>query len=236
MGFHIVFIHTSCCMDKYKKLYKLYEEKMFYSRRGKRLFDLALTLPGLVVLSPLLAFIALMVRAKLGSPVLFRQVRPGMGGRPFTIYKFRTMTDARGSDGKLLPDGERLTRFGRFLRSASLDELPELFNVLKGDMSLVGPRPLLMEYLDRYTPEQARRHEVKPGITGWAQVNGRNALSWEEKFKLDVWYVDNVSLWLDLKIIALTVWKILKREGISQPGQATVEYFQGEQNHGKQGL
>lgn len=200
---------------------------MFYSRRGKRLFDLALTLPGLVVLSPLLAFIALMVRAKLGSPVLFRQVRPGLGGRPFTIYKFRTMTDARGSDGKLLPDGERLTRFGRFLRSASLDELPELFNVLKGDMSLVGPRPLLMEYLDRYTPEQARRHEVKPGITGWAQVNGRNALSWEEKFKLDVWYVDNWSFRLDLKIIAMTFWKILKREGINQPGQATMEEFYG---------
>ena len=200
---------------------------MIYSRRGKRLFDLALTIPGLVVLSPLLAFIALMVRAKLGSPVLFRQVRPGLGGRPFTIYKFRTMTDARGSDGKLLPDGERLTRFGRFLRSASLDELPELFNVLKGGMSLVGPRPLLMEYLDRYTPEQARRHEVKPGITGQAQVNGRNALSWEEKFKLDVWYVDNWSFRLDLKIIAMTFWKILKREGINQPGQATMEEFYG---------
>ena len=232
MGFHIVFIHTSCCMDKYKKLYKLYEEKMFYSRRGKRLFDLALTLPGLVVLSPLLAFIALMVRAKLGSPVLFRQVRPGLGGRPFTIYKFRTMTDARGSDGKLLPDGERLTRFGRFLRSASLDELPELFNVLKGDMSLVGPRPLLMEYLDRYTPEQARRHEVKPGITGWAQVNGRNALGWEQKFAMDVWYVDHRSLRLDAKIILRTIGKVLARDGISAAGEATMPRFTGSPEGG----
>jgi len=219
-------------MDKYKKLYKLYEEKMFYSRRGKRLFDLALTLPGLVVLSPLLAFIALMVRAKLGSPVLFRQVRPGLGGRPFTIYKFRTMTDARGSDGKLLPDGERLTRFGRFLRSASLDELPELFNVLKGDMSLVGPRPLLMEYLDRYTPEQARRHEVKPGITGWAQVNGRNALGWEQKFAMDVWYVDHRSLRLDAKIILRTIGKVLARDGISAAGEATMPRFTGSPGGG----
>ena len=205
---------------------------MFYSRRGKRLFDLALTLPGLVVLSPLLAFIALMVRAKLGSPVLFRQVRPGLGGRPFTIYKFRTMTDARGSDGKLLPDGERLTRFGRFLRSASLDELPELFNVLKGDMSLVGPRPLLMEYLDRYTPEQARRHEVKPGITGWAQVNGRNALGWEQKFAMDVWYVDHRSLRLDAKIILRTIGKVLARDGISAAGEATMPRFTGSPGGG----
>lgn len=186
---------------------------MFYSKHGKRLFDLALTIPGLVVLAPLLAIIALMVRAKLNSPVLFRQVRPGLGGRPFTIYKFRTMNDARGADGMLLADGERLTRFGRFLRSASLDELPELFNVLKGDMSLVGPRPLLMEYLDRYTPEQARRHEVKPGITAWAQVNGRNALSWEEKFAMDVWYVDHRSLRLDGKIFLRTIGKVLARDG-----------------------
>ena len=168
------------------------------------------------------------MRLKLGSPVLFRQRRPGLHGKPFTIYKFRTMTDARDAQGKLLPDAERLTPFGRFLRSASLDELPELFNVLKGDMSLVGPRPLLMQYLDRYTPEQMRRHEVKPGITGWAQVNGRNAITWEQKFALDVWYVDNKSLGLDGKIILLTLWKILKREGISQPGQATMEEFMGQ--------
>jgi sugar transferase EpsL len=198
---------------------------MFYSKHGKRLFDLALTIPGLVVLSPLLAFIALMVRAKLGSPVLFRQVRPGLGGRPFTIYKFRTMTDARGADGKLLADGERLTRFGRFLRSASLDELPELFNVLKGDMSLVGPRPLLMEYLERYTPEQARRHEVKPGVTGWAQVNGRNAISWGKKFKLDVWYVKNQNCWLDLKILVLTMVKVVRREGINANELITMQEF-----------
>ena len=206
---------------------------MFYSKHAKRLFDLALTLPGLVVLSPLLAFIALMVRAKLGSPVLFRQVRPGLGGRPFTIYKFRTMTDARGADGKLLPDGARLTRFGRFLRAASLDELPELFNVLKGDMSLVGPRPLLTEYLARYTPEQARRHEVAPGITGWAQVNGRNALSWEEKFAMDVWYVDHRSLGLDVKIILRTIGKVLARDGISAAGEATMPRFTGSPGGGE---
>ncbi len=198
-----------------------------YRRWGKRLLDLALTFPALVLLSPILAFIALLVRLTLGTPVLFRQQRPGLHGKPFTLYKFRTMTDARDAQGNLLPDAERLTTFGRFLRSTSLDELPELWNVLRGDMSLVGPRPLLMQYLDRYTPEQARRHEVKPGITGWAQVNGRNAITWEQKFALDVWYVDHVSLWLDLKIIALTVWKILKREGISQPGQATAEEFMG---------
>jgi len=161
---------------------------------------------------------------------LFTQDRPGLGGKAFRIFKFRTMTDARGVDGILLPDAERLTRFGRFLRSSSLDELPALINVLKGDMSLVGPRPLLMHYLDRYTPQQARRHEVRPGITGWAQINGRNAITWEEKFKLDVWYVDNRSLWLDIKIIYLTVWKILKREGINQPGQATMEEFRGSLN------
>jgi sugar transferase EpsL len=205
---------------------------MFYSKHGKRLFDLALTIPGLVVLSPLLAFIALMVRANLGSPVLFRQVRPGLGGRPFTIYKFRTMTNARGADGELLADGERLTRFGRFLRSASLDELPELFNVLKGDMSLVGPRPLLTEYLERYTPEQARRHEVKPGITGWAQVNGRNALSWEDKFAMDVWYVDHRSLGLDVKIILRTIGKVLARDGISAAGEATMARFTGSPGGG----
>ena len=172
-------------------------------------------------------FLAVAIRWKLGSPVLFRQQRPGLGGRPFWLLKFRTMTDARDADGNVLPDDQRLTAFGRFLRAASLDELPELFNVLKGDMSLVGPRPLLMQYLDRYTPEQARRHEVRPGITGWAQVNGRNAITWEEKFRLDVWYVDNWSMWLDIKIIAMTIWKILKREGISHPGQATMARFTG---------
>jgi len=159
--------------------------------------------------------------------VLFRQQRPGLHGQPFTLYKFRTMTDARDAQGNLLPDAQRLMPLGRFLRSTSLDELPELFNVFKGDMSLVGPRPLLMRYLDRYTPEQMRRHEVKPGITGWAQVNGRNAVTWEQKFALDVWYVSNVSLWLDMKIIALTVWKVFKREGISQPGHATAQEFTG---------
>jgi len=201
--------------------------KCFYFSFGKRLLDLVLTVPVLVILSPVLVVLALMVRLKLGSPILFRQIRPGLNEKPFNMLKFRTMTDARGADGVLLPDSVRLTRFGRFLRATSLDELPELFNVLKGDMSLVGPRPLLMQYLARYTPEQARRHEVRPGITGWAQVNGRNAITWEEKFKLDVWYVDNWSLWLDIKIIAMTIWKILKREGISQPGQATMEEFKG---------
>ena len=196
-------------------------------RAIKRAFDLATSLVGLLVLSPLLGLLALAVRLTLGSSVLFCQQRPGLHGQPFIIYKFRTMTDARDAQGNLLPDAERLTRLGRFLRSTSLDELPELFNVLKGDMSLVGPRPLLMQYLERYTPEQMRRHEVKPGITGWAQVNGRNALTWEQKFALDVWYVDHQSLWLDLKIITLTVWKILTREGISQPGQATMEEFAG---------
>jgi len=181
----------------------------------------------LFFLTPVFLVLGVLVRVKLGSLVLFRQIRPGLHGKPFLLLKFRTMTDARDDDGNLLPDSERLTRFGRFLRKTSLDELPELWNVLKGDMSLVGPRPLLMQYLDRYTPEQARRHEVKPGMTGWAQVNGRNALTWEEKFKLDVWYVDHQSFWLDMKIIAMTVWKVLRREGISQTGQATAEEFMG---------
>ncbi len=191
----------------------------------KRVFDLGATLIAIIFLSPLLAVLALMGRVILGKPVFFRQQRPGLHGQPFIIYKFRTMTEARNANGDLLPDGERLTRFGKFLRSTSLDELPELFNVLKGDMSLVGPRPLLMQYLDRYTPEQARRHEVKPGLTGWSQVNGRNAISWEEKFKLDVWYVDNWSIWLDIKIILITVWMIIRREGINQPGQPTMGEF-----------
>ncbi len=202
---------------------------------SKRLFDLFLTIPGLIFLLPVFIVTVFLVRINLGKPVLFKQQRPGLGGRPFWLLKFRTMTDARGADGGLLPDADRLTRFGRFLRASSLDELPELFNVLKGDMSLVGPRPLLMQYLERYTPEQARRHEVRPGITGWAQVNGRNAITWEEKFKLDVWYVDNWSLWLDIKIIAMTIWKILKREGISQPGQATMEEFKGSLDHSVNG-
>ena len=191
----------------------------------KRLFDLLVAGALLIVLSPILVVIGFMVRVVIGSPVLFHQIRPGLGGKPFTIYKFRTMTNERDKIGDMLPDVDRLTALGRLLRNSSLDELPELLNVIIGDMSLVGPRPLLMQYLERYTAEQARRHEVKPGITGWAQINGRNALTWEEKFKLDVWYVDNQSLWLDLKIIALTILKIIKPEGINQPGQATAEEF-----------
>ena len=193
----------------------------------KRLFDLTAAALGLLALAlPLLALIAL-VRIKLGRPVFFRQTRPGLHGQPFQMVKLRTMTDARGPDGALLPDAERLTPFGRFLRASSLDELPELWNVLKGDMSLVGPRPLLMEYLPLYTPEQARRHEVRPGITGCAQVNGRNALSWEEKFALDVWYVDHQSLALDISILWRTVRKVLVREGISAAGEATMGKFTG---------
>jgi lipopolysaccharide/colanic/teichoic acid biosynthesis glycosyltransferase len=193
----------------------------------KRLFDVVVAAIGLVLLSPLMAAVALLVRARLGPPVLYAQARPGRGGRPFAIYKFRTMSDARDPGGAPLPDERRLTPLGRFLRGTSLDELPELLNVLRGDMSLVGPRPLLMEYLPLYTPEQARRHEVRPGITGWAQVNGRNAISWEAKFALDVWYVDNRSLLLDLRILALTLAKVLAREGISQEGRATMERFTG---------
>lgn len=193
----------------------------------KRFFDLVLAGLAWLLLGMPLLFLIWQVRRKLGSPVFFRQTRPGLHGRPFEMVKFRTMTDARGRDGKLLPDAERLTAFGRFLRATSLDELPELWNVIKGDMSLVGPRPLLMEYLPLYSPEQARRHEARPGITGWAQVNGRNALSWEEKFKLDVWYVDHRSLWLDIKILWLTVRKVLVREGISADGEATMSKFTG---------
>lgn len=193
----------------------------------KRLLDLLLTIPGLVLVSPVLLLIALMVRIIHGKPVLFRQLRPGYRGQPFYVYKFRTMTEDHDEVGNLLPDTHRLTALGRFLRTTSLDELPELFHVLAGKMSLVGPRPLLMQYLDRYTPEQARRHDVLPGITGWAQVNGRNAITWEDKFRFDVWYVDNWSLWLDIKILAVTLWKVLKREGISQPGRATADEFMG---------
>jgi len=193
----------------------------------KRVFDLALTLPGLILISPLLLLLALVVRLALGAPVLFRQPRPGLGGRIFTLYKFRSMRNAVDAQGRPLPDAQRLTRLGRFLRAASLDELPELFNVLRGEMSLVGPRPLLVAYLDRYTPEQARRHDVLPGMTGWAQINGRNALTWEDKFRLDVWYVEHWSLGLDIKILALTFWRVLRREGISQPGEATAREFMG---------
>jgi len=196
----------------------------------KRRLDLVLSALGLLALALPLLLLIWQVRRKLGSPVFFRQVRPGLRGQPFQMVKFRTMTDARGPDGQLLPDSVRLTPFGRWLRATSLDELPELWNVLKGDMSLVGPRPLLMEYLPLYTPEQARRHEVRPGITGWAQVNGRNAIGWEDKFKLDLWYVDHRSLWLDIKILWLTVKKVLLRDGISAQGEATMPKFKGTQN------
>ena len=201
-----------------------------YRQWGKRLFDLGLILVGLPFILPLLAGVALLVALKLGRPILFRQLRPGHQTKPFTLYKFRSMTDGRDAQGKLLPDSDRLPPFGRFLRSTSLDELPELFNVLKGEMSLVGPRPLLMQYLSLYSPEQRVRHDVRPGITGWAQINGRNTISWEDKFALDVWYVDNLSLWLDLKIIALTLWKIVRRDDINQPGRATIEPFTGKQS------
>ncbi len=193
----------------------------------KRIFDFVVAMLALVAL--LIPFLLLVwaIRRRLGSPVFFRQQRPGLHGKPFEMVKFRTMTDARGANGELLPDAERLTPFGRFLRATSLDELPELWNVVKGDMSLVGPRPLLMEYLPLYSVEQARRHEARPGVTGWAQVNGRNALSWDDKFRLDVWYVDNRSLWLDIKILWLTVRKVLVREGISADGEATMSKFTG---------
>jgi len=207
------------------------KKKRLYRHWGKRFLDLMLTVPALIMLAPVIAVIALLVRLNLGSPVIYRQKRPGPHGNVFTFYKFRTMTDDRDVQRNFLPDEKRLTSFGEFLRRTSLDELPELWNVLKGDMSLVGPRPLLVEYLDRYTPEQARRHEVRPGITGWAQVNGRNAISWEEKFEYDVWYVDNWSLWLDLKIIFMTILKVIKGEGINQPGQATMEEFMGSPKH-----
>jgi lipopolysaccharide/colanic/teichoic acid biosynthesis glycosyltransferase len=202
-------------------------DQPFGSAFMKRLFDILLAALALLALCLPLLFLIWQIRRKLGSPVFFRQTRPGLHGKPFNMVKFRTMTDARGPDGALLPDAVRLTPFGRFLRATSLDELPELWNVLKGDMSLVGPRPLLMEYLPLYSPEQARRHHVRPGITGWAQVNGRNSLSWEDKFALDVWYVDNRTLWLDVNILWLTVKKVLVREGISAVGEATMSKFEG---------
>ncbi len=196
---------------------------------SKRVLDLFLSSIGLLLLCPILLLIALLTWIFHGRPILFRQLRPGYRTKPFGVLKFRTMTNTHDAQGKLLPDEKRLTRLGRFLRTTSLDELPELINVLRGEMSLVGPRPLLMHYLDRYSPEQARRHTVLPGITGWAQINGRNAITWEDKFQLDVWYVDHWSLRLDLKILFLTVWKVIKREGISQPGQVTMEEFMGNE-------
>lgn len=203
----------------------------------KRLFDIAVSLVSLILLSPLLLIVALMVRLKLGSPLFFRQTRPGLHGKPFEMVKFRTMRDAVDKHGNPLPDEQRMTRLGHILRATSLDELPELWNVLKGDMSLVGPRPLLMEYLPLYSQEQYRRHEVRPGVTGWAQINGRNTVSWEEKFKLDVWYIDHQSLWLDIKILFLTVRKVLVRDGISANGEATMTKFTGSSEHqgGKNG-
>jgi len=194
---------------------------------GKRLFDLSVSLAAIIVLSPILILIAFVLFISDGCPVIFTQDRPGKRGVPFKNYKFRTMNNQRDPKGNILPDKERITRIGKFLRRFSLDELPEIFNVLRGNMSIVGPRPLLMQYLERYTEEQSRRHEVLPGITGWAQVNGRNAISWEEKFSLDVWYIDHWTFWLDIKIILLTIWKVISGEGISQPGRATMDEFMG---------
>lgn len=191
----------------------------------KRLMDIVASAVGLVFLCPLLAVTAVLIQAKLGSPIFFRQTRPGLNGKPFVILKFKTMSNDRDGNGNLLPDSQRLCKFGHLIRAMSLDELPELSNVFKGDMSLVGPRPLLMRYLDRYTPEQKRRHLVKPGITGWAQINGRNSLSWDEKFELDIWYVDNWSLWLDIRIIFITIRKVLMREGICAAGEETMPEF-----------
>ena len=202
-------------------------QSKIYSGFGKRAFDLFLGTSLLILVVPIMGVIAIWLLFSLGKPLLFTQLRPGKDNLPFILYKFRTMSEKYDQRGRLLPDSLRISALGRFLRKLSLDELPELFNVIRGDMSLVGPRPLLMEYLERYTPEQARRHEVKPGITGWAQVNGRNAITWEEKFKYDVWYVDTWSLWLDIKIIFMTIIKVLKGEGINQPGHATMEEFRG---------
>jgi sugar transferase EpsL len=193
----------------------------------KRLLDVCVAGTGLILLVPVMAATAVAIRLILGRPVLFKQVRPGLAGEPFTLVKFRTMRDLQSRNGTLVPDAERLTPLGRFLRASSLDELPTLWNVLKGDMSLVGPRPLLMEYLPLYNAEQRRRHEIRPGITGWAQIHGRNALSWEQRFKLDVWYVDNRSFWLDVRILAATILKVVRREGVTQPGRATADPFVG---------
>jgi len=205
-----------------------------YRCYGKRILDLVLALCALVFALPLVFVIWLLVRKNLGSPALFCQLRPGLNARPFMLFKFKTMRDAFDAGGEPLPDAQRLTEFGGFLRSTSLDELPELLNVIRGDMSLVGPRPLLMRYLPRYNAQQARRHEVKPGLTGWAQINGRNAVSWDEKFALDVWYVENLSLWLDVKIMFLTLWQIVGRKGINQPGHATMPEFMGNNTQRKE--
>ncbi|HSB65517.1 MAG TPA: sugar transferase [Anaerolineales bacterium] len=210
----------------------LLERKVHPVPQSKRIFDLVLVIPGMLVLSPLVFVVCLLVWLNFGLPILFRQQRPGYRGIPFWIYKFRTMTESRDTNGILFPDEQRLTRLGKFLRATSLDELPELYNVLRGEMSLVGPRPLLMQYLERYTPEQARRHAVLPGITGWAQVNGRNTITWQEKFNLDIWYVDHWSLGLDIQILFRTLVNVLRREGINQPGQATSEEFLGNQEKG----
>lgn len=194
---------------------------------SKRIFDLFLVIPGMIILLPVFFVVAILVRIYLGKPIIFSQKRPGFQGKIFTMYKFRSMKNVFDENGKILPDNQRITRFGQFLRSSSLDELPELFNVLKGEMSLVGPRPLLVDYLPRYSAEQMRRHEALPGITGWAQINGRNAISWQEKFLLDVWYVDHRSIWLDVKILASSFWKVIKREGITQTGEVSMEEFTG---------
>jgi sugar transferase EpsL len=197
--------------------------------KSKRIFDLVLTIPGLILIAPYLLVIAILVRISLGSPIFFQQTRPGYRGKLFRVSKFRSMSAGRDNNGNYLPDADRLTAFGKFIRATSIDELPELLNVLKGEMSLVGPRPLLVQYLERYSPEQARRHDVLPGITGWAQINGRNTITWDDKFRHDVWYVDNWSVWLDIKILVLTVWKVIRREGISQEGHATAAEFMGIQ-------
>ncbi len=223
---------VSCCLSavvcSLSYLRTTNYELSLVAKLTKRIFDLLVSAIALLFLLPLLLIVAILVRIKLGSPVIFRQQRPGLDGRLFTIYKFRTMiAKTHDENGAILPDDKRLTPFGLWLRAVSFDELPELWNVLKGDMSLVGPRPLMVKYLDRYTPHQARRHEVKPGITGWAQVNGRNNITWEEKFDLDVWYVDNRSFWLDMKILARTVWQVVKRDNIAKEGHATVDEFFG---------
>jgi sugar transferase EpsL len=203
---------------------------MIESIKVKRYLDIIISLVMIILLSPLMIAFSFLIQFTMGRPVFFKQYRPGIHGKLFILYKFRTMNTRKDSFNNLLPDSERLTRIGKALRFSSLDELPELWNVIKGDMSLVGPRPLLRQYLDRYTPEQMRRHDVKPGITGWAQINGRNTISWEEKFALDLWYVDNNTIWLDIKIILITIWKIIKREGITQTGEATASEFFGREN------
>jgi sugar transferase EpsL len=199
----------------------------------KRIFDLVVSLAALVIFSPILLLISTLILAIEGFPIFFYQDRPGLGGKIFKICKFRTMKDEHGHSDTKLPDGERITGLGRFLRRTSLDELPEFFNILKGEMSLVGPRPLLVQYLERYSPEQARRHEVLPGLTGWAQVNGRNAITWDEKFRLDVWYVEHWSFWLDIRIILMTIWKVITGEGLSQPGRATMDEYMGNKQEKK---